>query len=442
MLLIYAPADTPRLRYTISLVFGDLLEIPCRLTLSAEEFTAYPGPGMAYGIKPAGDGLYLAAAPLLFESTLSQTAPAMAGNGRNAILFPTHGDDSAPGFDPLAAIFYMVSRYEEYKPVKRDKFGRYPASESIASTGGFLEEPMVHLWAEKLGMWIRSRFPEFPAPAKKFRFVPTIDIDHAYAFRYRPLLRTLGGFGRALLSGKPADAFRRIRVLTGLANDPFDTFSYIRETHTPYGSQPLYFYLFADHGGDDNNIPVSHPATAALLRQIDDLRGVGIHPSLSSNKQLLRLETEVKGLQGVLKRPVTNSRQHFLKLSFPKTYRSLIQLGITDDFSMGYASHPGFRAGIAIPYRYFDLERNEVAPLTIHPVTVMDVTLKDYLRLSPEESLTTIGRLIDKVVEVGGEFVSLWHNESLCDCGRWKGWRTVYEEMLRLTAAARNDKIS
>ena len=98
---------------------------------------------------------------------------------------------------------------------------------------------------------------------------------------------------------------------------------------------------------------------------------------------------------------------------------------------MGYPSHPGFRAGITIPFRFFDLASNETTPLVVHPVSVMDVTLRDYLRLSTEESLDTIIGVIKTIRSVNGDCVSLWHNESLGETGRWKGWRRVYEEMVK-----------
>jgi hypothetical protein len=39
--------------------------------------------------------------------------------------------------------------------------------------------------------------------------------------------------------------------------------------------------------------------------------------------------------------------------------------------------------------------------------------------------------MIDTVRSVDGEFISLWHNETFSDTGRWKGWRSTYEEMLK-----------
>ena len=48
---------------------------------------------------------------------------------------------------------------------------------------------------------------------------------------------------------------------------------------------------------------------------------------------------------------------------------------------MGYADVVGYRASIAAPFAWFDLEKNEETALTIYPFAVMDVTLKNYMKL-------------------------------------------------------------
>ena len=98
---------------------------------------------------------------------------------------------------------------------------------------------------------------------------------------------------------------------------------------------------------------------------------------------------------------------------------------------MGYAVEPGFRAGIADPFNFFDLVENKETELIIHPVTIMDVTLRDYHGLTHEKGLETILSMIDTVRSVNGECISLWHNESFSEIGRWNGWRTIYEEMIK-----------
>jgi len=435
MLLILTSSLTNRLRYIASLLLADLLGVEFSFTSGVEEYLAYEGPKISYIRQPPAGSPFIEPAGLLFETVIYPHELSVHFRDGIPVLFESTDPRSALSFDPFAASFYLVSRYEEYHAHKKDKYGRFLVMESIAHQNNFLHLPVVNLWAEVLGNFLQRHYPGFVLRRPAFRFVPTIDIDHAFAYRYRPLTRTLGGLGRSFLHGHFRDAVQRICVLAGNTKDPYDNYSFIREVHEMHGLNPLYFILFADYGGDDNNIPVGNHSFHKLLRELDRHKGVGIHPSLSSNKHYLKLEAEYSGLCEVLHRDIRFSRQHFLKIALPKTYRSLIQLGITDDFSMGYASHSGFRAGIAVPFPFFDLSRNEATTLKIHPVTLMDVTFKDYLRLTPEKSLEMIRENVNTIKSVNGEFVSLWHNESLSDTGRWHGWRKVYKEMLRIALA-------
>jgi hypothetical protein len=434
MLLLLTSTVTPRIRFIFRIVLKDLLGLEYTLTTSTEEFNNFEGPKIAYTKEPAAGGLFLEPAGLLFEQVIFPHEVSAHRDGDMPVLFTSADVRSVLPFDPFAAAFYMVTRYEEYHRFAKDKYGRFPATSSVAFAGGFLEIPVVHHWAGALGKALQRHYPGMVLRRPGYRLVPTIDIDHAWAYKHRTLSRVIGSTGRSLLRGRFSDVLTRFRVLTGSAHDPFDVYEYLGKLHEKHGVDPLWFILFADYGGDDNNVSTGSSAFQRLLKSLDGKGGVGIHPSLSSNKHPERLGSEYKGLCHVLGRQVTVSRQHFLKVSFPRTYNSLLRLGITDEYSMGFAAHPGFRAGIAIPYPFYDLSRNEQTSLIIHPVALMDVTLRDYLRLSREESLETIARIVHTIKESGGEFVSLWHNESLGDAGRWKGWRGVYEEMLRIAA--------
>jgi hypothetical protein len=60
----------------------------------------------------------------------------------------------------------------------------------------------------------------------------------------------------------------------------------------------------------------------------------------------------------------------------------------------------------------------------------MDVSLKNYLQLPPEQALELIVELMNEVKQVNGTFISLWHNESLGNSRQWQGWSGVFEKIL------------
>jgi hypothetical protein len=99
---------------------------------------------------------------------------------------------------------------------------------------------------------------------------------------------------------------------------------------------------------------------------------------------------------------------------------------------MGYPEEPGFRAGIARPYFFYDVSQELQTNLRILPFHVMDVTLYQYKKLDPAASKEIIVKLINETRKVGGLFVSLWHNTSLLETPEWKGWRELFESMLQI----------
>ena len=434
MLLIYTTRRNARLEYTLGIVMEKILGLKWKWTHDCEEFLLAEGPRLAYCMENPGGGPFLQADGLLFETRITPCNPINSDYRGFPVIFQTTHPDSILPFDPLAASFYLVSRYEEYLPHNKDQYGRFPMRESIAWQGNFLHRPVVHEWAALFLEAMKKIYPSLQGHPECYRYLPTIDIDHAYAYLARPLIRTTAGAARDLIHGRWHELEQRLQVLTGMTTDPYDNYQFIREVHLPYGQQVLWFILFANYGGNDNNIPTRSKSMARLLRDLDSENTVGIHPSLSSGKHPHRLTSEIEGLSTLLKRTITTGRQHFLKISMPDTYRNLLQEGILEDFSMGYASHPGFRAGMATAFPFFDLLQDEITPLVIHPVPLMDVTMMDYLRLTPEKALKKIAETVASVRSVQGEFVSLWHNESLGDSGRWKGWRRVYKEMVRLAS--------
>ncbi|MFN7013360.1 MAG: polysaccharide deacetylase family protein, partial [Bacteroidia bacterium] len=261
--------------------------------------------------------------------------------------------------------------------------------------------------------------------------ISTIDVDSAYAYKEKGLVRTLGGIGKSIISFNLNELKERINVLIGKQKDPYDTFNYLQYISEKYKLNSIYFFLLADYGLNDKNVPFQSTLLQKQIHSISDYAEVGIHPSYGSNSNKQKLQIEHQRLEKILNRHITKSRQHFLKLSLPCTYRNLIELNITDDYTMGYASMPGFRASIANAFNFYDLDSETETKLRIHPFMIMEGTFKYYLNQSPEDFLMNAKKLIDETKKVNGEFISLWHNDSLSDTGIWSGWRKAYEEMIK-----------
>jgi hypothetical protein len=125
---------------------------------------------------------------------------------------------------------------------------------------------------------------------------------------------------------------------------------------------------------------------------------------------------------------IQKSRQHFLKLSLPETYRTLVELGIKEDYTMGYPNAIGFRASTCTPFNFYDLKSEKELPLRVVPFQAMDRALLE--TFAPQEAVSETLRMASRIKEVGGTFVTIWHNESLSGINEWKGWENVFETIV------------
>ncbi len=427
MILIHVPRITPRIRYIFNYMLNSLYGLQPKYTTSRDDFIAYEGPRMVYGSEPIENALFFESTGLLLKRTREYINPISETSQE---LFPVSHPASALTFDPFSASFYMMSRYEEYQLHNKDEHGRFPATESLAYRKGILHRPVVNEWAERVVRILQTRYTNLTLRPGTFRFQPTVDIDSAYSYRYKGLVRTVGGFARDIINKKWDDVYLRWKVLFHGAQDPFDSFDQFKKIHQKAGVEPIYFVLFADYGAFDKNLPVNHPGFIELLRRLADEALLGLHPSYQSATDASRLEHELTAFQAALNMEITRSRQHFLRLSMPQTYRNLIQVGIQEDYSMGFADQPGFRAGVCTPFPFYDLELDTSTDLMVYPITFMDGTLKDYLKLDPEQAAGLVRPLMDQVKKYRGVLISLWHNETQGGVGRWQGWPQLYEKIV------------
>ncbi|MBI1783405.1 MAG: hypothetical protein HYR66_18885, partial [Sphingobacteriales bacterium] len=169
-----------------------------------------------------------------------------------------------------------------------------------------------------------------------------------------------------------------------------------------------------------------------LIKRHAEKYFVGVHPSWQSNSSeaILKKEIETVGLLSG-NRHIVISRQHYIKMKLPETYRRLINEGIELDFSMGYGTINGFRASIAAPFKWFDLLKNEVTNLTIYPFCFMEANSFYELKQTTEQTYKEMQQLYAAVKKVNGTFVTIWHNHFLGTDPLFAGWKEMYELFLR-----------
>lgn len=432
MFLIYTHKITLRTKYILNFFFKDMYEISYQLTQNVEEFESWEGPKLNYSQQAFGSELFVKSAGLICEQGIKEQSISIGEWKKNKTLFKTDASFEIP-FDIFSATFYLITRYEEYLPHIRDKYDRFEAESSIAFQHDFLEKPIVNDWVIELGKIIKGRFPNLNLKQHTYKYISTIDIDNAYAFKQKGVMRTFGGYGRSIVNFFWEDFTERTKVLFGKMKDPYDTYDEQLAIQKKYKLNVIYFFLLGDYGVNDKNLPSNNKKFQALIKHLNDYADVGIHPSFGSNNSTVQVKKEINRLSTIVHRDITKSRQHFLKLNFPATYKTLVDNGITDDYTMGYATRIGFRASVCSPFYWYDLDTETETTLRVHPFPIMEATLRFYMKIKPEDVVKTVQGCVDEVKRVNGTLITLWHNETMSNWREWKGWQNVYEEVVKIS---------
>lgn len=427
MILIYSEKESNRLKYILNFVFRQYFGINYELTSSFIDFEKSELPKIFYGNSKE----YFSISKNDFLFQIGIFYPELKLNfWENIPIYYSDNQNNTISFDLFSAIFFQLSRIEEYASKQKDKYGRFEAEFSENFKLGFLEKPIVNLWLEKLKEKLKSQFPNIVFKNSTFSEIVTIDIDAAFYFKEKGFKRTIGGFLKSALNLNFVEFLDRILVLSNTKKDPNDIYNYLKAIFNKNKISIHVFLLMADYGEMDKTINQQSLAFKNSLNTLKSFAEIGIHPGWNSSTNHEIMQNEFRKFEQIIGFKPNISRQHYLKFTLPDTFLNLLDLGILKEYSLGYASKPGFRAGICSEFSFYDIISEKEIDLKIVPFAFMDGAFKHYENTNLENALQKMRGLKNEVKSVNGTFVSLWHNESLSNYGIWKGWRNVFEKML------------
>lgn len=397
--ILFHPNPTPRMRYGAQIIFNTCLRIA----------HSWENAGEAHEIMISFGEKSLTAP--IHAISLSQDDQALS----SGVRFPCEVLGVTDlNFDPLASAVFLAAQWEDvYNPdVERDSHHR--------SVGRECSKPQVELMArdlaEKLGI----------IPKTSYSYQPTIDVDVAFAFKGRSAFVNLMASLRDLVTLRWGNLGHRIKTIKG-GHDPYDTYDWIDDIHSGLGTRA--FFLRAGKGKYD--VGLNPSIVDEVIMSKPDWNS-SWHPSYKAMTSLYHGDgVEFKEEMSEFPLCGTEVRAHYLR-SDARVWAKLVEMGVTDDYSLGYANYPGFRSGLCRQYPAFDLKQDKVLQLTIHPVTVMDSSLKSYMGLSPEEGVDLVKKLNEEVRAVEGQMITLFHNTSVSDYREWKGWKKAYVDIVEL----------
>ncbi len=423
-MLFYVDEISARLIYTLDFIFKEH-GLEYQLTNDKHVFNSFVGNKISYSNFEFDESQILNPARLLFEETFRESIRVAKGSWHQTDCLEF---DSVS--DPLASIFYVLTRYEEYHPAFPDDHGRFTAKESLQSKFGWLHIQIVEHWIEAFFQIYSPESLNELKSQKKVQIIPSFDIDNTFAYKWKEGWRSWLSNGKDFLQNNKERLKMRKLVQQGELEDPYDSFETIRSVFKKYPETRVFWQL-GNYAKYDTNIAWNDPRHQGLILEMSQFGHLGLHPSYASNYSDERLDQEVVRIEKITSKTITESRQHFLKLNLPSTYHRMIARGFEKDYTMGYADDFGFRAGTAYEHSFFDLLTNQAFPnYRIVPFAYMDGTLLEYKKLTIDQSMEAVFGLIEEVKKYGGVFCFIWHNETLAEAGKWNGWRRVFDYTL------------
>lgn len=332
--------------------------------------------------------------------------------------------------DIFGSVFFMLSRYEEAVSNSFDQHQRFSAAESIAVQAGFLDRPLADEYIEILWAAIKRIWPDLHRKPKKFAVKLSHDIDIVQ--RYPDLHH----FGRAFAADiiKHRDwrqALTSFMVFAEAKNDPYVQgifrLAALSERH---GFTSAFYFMGAETASQfDAGYDPEAPIVKSCIQELRD-RGheIGFHPSYAAFDSPEKFKREKERITAILGHGHFGGRHHYLRFRAPGTWRLWEENGMMYDSTLSYAEHEGFRCGTCHPFRPYDLHEDREINLLEIPLIVMDGTLKQYRKLTPEEGEERILTLAKRCKQVNGVFTMLWHNTSLQ--ADWKPWGAMYSRLL------------
>lgn len=343
--------------------------------------------------------------------------------------------------DLIASTYFLISRYEEMvRASKRDVHGRFPGKESLPYRAGLIDSPLVDEYSKLLRIQLREIGCEVPEPPKQIRKIYlTHDVDQLS--HYRNFRGFLGGLLRGIK--RPNEGNKAIKsYFGGLRNDPWYTspwlFKLDNTVRQVVGSDRCEPIVFVKVGGgarkEDKPFITHHIQDFQTLVTLCKKKNItfGLHSSYESGMNPSKIADEKKHLEKISKKSIVYNRHHYLDSREPEDMQALINAGITDDFTMGYADVAGFRLGTCRPVKWINPKTQQLTTLTLHPLTIMDGSLSDkrYMYLNAHEAYEYCIRLINMVESWNGELVLLWHNTSVEDNPQ-SYHRKLYQDIIK-----------
>lgn len=425
-ILVYSSESSERLNYTCKFIFEHVLICNYAIVHDQTYFQNSNGIRINYSNTNLAHAFQIKPHLLLFESDVKENFKPEYELKSDQYMFFPNKENCDLGFDIFSAVFYFISRYQEWQGFDSDRHHRFEATNSIQFQLKQHLKPMVNVWIDQLKNKLQSKFSELKFPQKKFSYISTIDVDNLYAYKGKGKKRTIAGALKDLYLLDLKNLKRRLKVVKGEEADPFDVYDQLNKLSLEKSIPLIYFFLQRTGTEFDRTIDPNSVAFEPVFEKLKkDNISFGLHPSYDAHTNDDLMNTEFELIRSHSKTEITISRQHYLRFDIRKTPFQLIKNKVLADFTMGFASEPGYRAATFTPFHFFDFSSNKPTLLLMVPFVIMDGVYFNYSKTPAIEAEAQIFEMVNEVKRLNGIFITVFHERTF-DEVLYPGFKQLY----------------
>jgi peptidoglycan/xylan/chitin deacetylase (PgdA/CDA1 family) len=359
--------------------------------------------------------------------------------------------DAPFSFDLFKALHFWLADMANEGTSHFDAHGRLIASRSAQQALDLREIPIVNHYLLLMRWWLQVRCNlatrSFIPAGKKCVLVLSHDVDNP--IDPSNVCHRLWFAVKAARAHKGRDAINClrdgvhafVRKLGGCA-DRYDLFDDILRLEDSYGFRSSFFFspvTYLEGHRLDVVYDVSTPRFRSIMRDlVAENWEVGLHISYNAHQVDGQIARERARLEQLAGSRVRGSRHHYWHMGNPfwNTLEQHDVAGLEYDSSLAFNDAPGYRLGIAYPFRPWNpLSQRAVATLQI-PTVLMDGSYFYNPGQTADDALVRIKTLLEHLKESEGVAAIDWHAHTASPgSAAFREWGKAYLLLLAYLAA-------
>jgi hypothetical protein len=378
------------------------------------------------------------------------TVPGPPGDAEyEAALRP---DEPFP-FDLVAALrFWLTDQGNaDLPPDAYDEHDRLRPECSAQEMRGVREVPIANAYLLLFRHWLGSRLGAVVTPHRRGC---TVVLSHDVDSAVDPIdpRNGLGAAARGVRDGVSLGRAARgaaatiARAALAWTTDPrgrHALFDALADAEESRGLRSTFFFAATSRfapGGSRRDVAydVGRPPVRDACRRLAE-RGVeiGLHTGYEARADARRIAAEAARLAEVAGVPVVGSRHHYWHLSRPMwgSLEAHGAAGLLFDSSVSFEDAPGYRLGVALPFRPWSPELGRPVRTLQVPALLMDSMLLLRPGMTAEAAVAEAARLLDVLKDHEGVAAIDWHEYTSLPASRsYREWGETYLGLLDLIA--------